>query len=309
MDNSGKWGIVYCPRHSDMKRGKRWQQIEKCLNERGIDYDFVQSESVSGVERLVRMMLNNGYQTIVIAGGDSALNDAVNCLMQLENAERSGIALGVIPNSLINDFAHFWGLRRRDIGQAIDTICRRRVKKVDVGCVRYENRQGEKRRRYFVNCVNIGFIAAMMDIRRRAHHVWGPHWLSFLPSMVMLAFQRKDYRMQMKINTDTIDGHVMAVCVGNATGYGQTPNAVPYNGMLDVSVVRQPEIMQMFEGLYLFWRGKFLNHKGVQPYRTRRVDVMDCGKAPVSVDGRTVDKPNGALTITVEAEVINLIIP
>lgn len=63
----------------------------------------------------------------------------------------------------------------------------------------------------------------------------------------------------------------MTVCVGNASGYGQTPNAVPYNGLLDVSVVYHPEMTQLMEGIYLFVKGKFLNHRSVHPYRTREV--------------------------------------
>ena len=52
--------------------------------------------------------------------------------------------------------------------------------------------------------------------------------------------------MRIKINTDSIHRSVMTMCVGNALGYGQTPNAVPYNGLLDVSVVYHSEMMQLF---------------------------------------------------------------
>lgn len=45
-----------------------------------------------------------------------------------------------------------------------------------------------------------------------------------------MIFQRMEYRMHVKINTDVIRRKVMTLCVGNALGYGQTPNAVPYTG-------------------------------------------------------------------------------
>lgn len=59
-----------------------------------------------------------------------------------------------------------------------------------------------------------------------------------------MVFQRLEYKMRLHINGETIDRRVMTVCVGNAPGYGQTPNAVPYNGMLDVSVVYHTEMVQ-----------------------------------------------------------------
>ena len=61
-----------------MPSAKRWAKIEQCLKEQQVDYDYVQSENTGSVERLVKMYINNGYKTIVIIGGDSALNDAVN---------------------------------------------------------------------------------------------------------------------------------------------------------------------------------------------------------------------------------------
>jgi len=309
MEKDKRWGVLYCPKHDDLKKNKRWRKIEKCLNDSGISYDFVQSESMAGVERLVRMLINNGYKTIVIVGGDSALNDAVNCLMSIESKERNEISLGVIPNGLINDFAHFWGLKENEVEKAVDALKKRRIRKIDLGCMKYRNSKNEPCHRFFLNCVNIGFIANVMNIRRQTRHFLGSAIFSFVPSLVLLMFQRLEYKMHLKINTDDIRRNVMTVCVGNASGYGQTPNAVPYNGMLDVSVVYHPEVVRLFEGIYLFLKGKFLNHKSVHPYRTQKVEVLDAQKALVGVDGRLVKPPMGSYSIAVEQEVINFIIP
>ena len=115
--------------------------------------------------------------------------------------------------------------------------------------------------------------------------------------------------MKMKINAETIDRKVMTVCVGNALGYGQTPNAVPYNGLLDVSVVYHPEMTQLFEGFYLFVRGKFLNHHSVHPYRTREIHFDKAENALVGIDGRLLRTPVGPFSISVEESGINFIIP
>lgn len=306
--SENKWGVLYCPR-SGWRANKRWSKVEALLKHHQIDYDYVQSENQKSVERLVRMFVNNGYKTIVIVGGDSALNDAVNCLMQMGQEERNQIALGVIPNGLMNDFAHFWGFDDAEIEQTIQWLKQRRVRKIDLGCIRYTNKHGEKCHRYFLNCVNVGFIAAIMNLRRQTHHVFGSRTLSFIFSFILMIFQRLDYKMHIKINEDVVKRRVMTMCVGNAAGYGQTPNAVPYNGLLDVSVVYHQQITQLFEGIYLFVRGKFLNHSSMHPYRTREVEVLDTSHALVSIDGRLMATPRGAFRITVEQEVINFMIP
>lgn len=310
-ETNTKWGILYCPRDGFMKNPhKRWERIEKILRSRGVEFDFVQSERARSVERLVMMMINNGYKTIVIVGGDSALNDAINCLMLVEKRVRDSIALGVIPNGIMNDFAHFWNFNEHEIEKTIDSLITRRIRKIDLGCIRYKNSKNENCHRYFLNCVNVGLVAAIMNLRRQTHHIFGSRTLSFVFSFILLIFQRMEYLMDIKINTDKIRRKVMTVCVGNASGYGQTPNAVPYNGLLDVSVVYHPEMTQLMEGIYLFVRGKFLNHRSVHPYRTREVVFNTAQHALVGVDGRLMNgAPIGAFTITVEQEVINFIIP
>lgn len=305
-----RWGIIYCPRKSVGNSSRKHRdKIERLLAERKVAYDIVQSESMDSVERLMRMMINNGYKTIVIVGGDSALNDAVNCLMEVEREVRESVSIGVIPNGLMNDFAKFWGLRDSDLAHAIDALVAHRVRKIDLGCLRYHNKVGESCHRYFLNCVNIGLIADIMNMRRQTRHLLGSQMLSFLVSALLIIFHRMEYKMHLRINSDELKRKVMNVCISSGPGYGQTPNAVPYNGLLDVSVVYHPEIVQLLNGFWLLVTGRFLNHRNVHPYRTRRVEIFEASHAMVGVDGRLIERPKGEFRVTVELEVINFLIP
>ena len=241
MAANKKWAILYCPKKGMYSRGVRWSKVEKCLMDNGIDFDYVQSENANSVERLITMFIENGYKTIVVVGGDSALNDAANCLMHIDKQAREDIALGVIPNGLMNDFAHFWGMSEGDIDATVKWLKKRRVRKIDLGKVRYTNKEGQQCQRYFLNCVNVGLIATIMNLRLQTRRLFGSRTLSFLFSFVLLAFQRLEYKMHLKINEDVLNRKIMTICVGNAQGYGQTANAVPYGGVSskDDEVVRR----------------------------------------------------------------------
>lgn len=301
-----RWGILYCPKGHNNKQRER---IQKALDERQVQYDFVQSESTDSVERLVTMLIHNGYKTIVVVGGDSALNDAVNCLMKEEKQVRDQISLGVIPNGAMNDFARYWDFKEGNLEQTVDWLVKHRVRKIDLGCIRYQNKQGEQCHRYFLNCVNVGLIADVMNLRRQAHSLLGSRTLSFIASLFLMIFHRMEYKVKVKINYDTVERKIMTMCVGSGPGYGQTPSAVPYNGMLDVSLVYHTEIVQVFAGLWLLLTGRFLNHRSVHPYRTREVEVVEAKHALVGVDGRLIGTPVGSYSINVEQEVINFLIP
>ncbi len=305
-ESNTRWGILYCPKG---RGSKQREKIQRVLNERKVQYDFVQSESADSVERLMNMLINNGYHTIIVVGGDSALNDAVNCLMKQETQVREGIALGVIPNGVMNDFARYWDFKEGNVEQTVDWLLKHRVRRVDLGCIRYENKHGEQCHRYFLNCINIGLIADVMNLRRQTHSLLGSRTLSFIVSIFLMIFHRMDYKMRVRINSDTVDRKVMTMCVGSGPGYGQTPSAVPYNGMLDVSLVYHTEIVQVLAGLWLLVTGRFLNHRSVHPYRTREVLVDEAKHALVGVDGRLIGTPVGPYRITIEEEVINFLIP
>ena len=308
-DNKEKrWGIIFCPKYKLSKR-KQWLKVQQALKEKGVSYDFVQSENSDSVSRLVKMLISNNYKTIIIMGGDSALNDAINCLMQEEKNVRDSIAIGIIPNGGLNDFARFWGFKESHPEQTVEWLQKRRIRKIDLGCIRYQNKKGENCHRYFANCVNIGLSADIMNLRRQAHSMLGSTTLSFIVSLVMMLFHRLDYKMHLRINSEEIKRRVITICIGSGPGYGQTPSAVPYNGLLDVSAVYHPEVLQLLGGLWLLFTGRFLNHHCVHPFRTREVEVTEAKHALVGVDGRLISTPSGSYRIEVEQEVINFLIP
>lgn len=303
-----RWGLLYCPKKGIHESSRRWERLKRTLEERGVRYDFVQSESSDSVERLMTMLLHNGYTTIVIVGGDSALNDAVNCLMREERQVREKVALGLIPNGVLNDFAHYWGFDEKNDAQTVDWLINHRVRKIDLGCISYDSKNDGHVNRYFLNCVNIGLTADIMHLRRQARKVLGSSHLAFLSSLVLMIFHPHVYKMRLKVNYEEIDRSVMTVCIGNARGYGQTPSAVPYSGLLDVSVVYNPRVRQFLEGLWLLFTGRFLNHRSVHPYRTRELSC-ESSKAHVGIDGRLAEHPAGEYHIRIEPEVINFLIP
>lgn len=301
-----KWGVIYNPKAGTRKAQKRWKEIKEYMDSKKVDYDYVQSEGFGSVERLAKILANNGYRTIVVVGGDGALNDALNGILLSEAKDKSEIAVGIIPNGIGNDFARYWNLDL-EYKKAVDWIINNRRRKIDVGFCRYYNGK-EHERRFFFNAVNIGLGARIVRITDQTKRFWGVKTLSYLAAFFLLFFERKLYRMHLCINGEHIRGRIMTVCIGNASGYGQTPSAVPYNGWLDVSIIYRPQLLQIFTGLWLLIRRRILNHKVVRIYRTKKVKVLRARNASVDLDGRLLPK-HFPIEIGIKPEYITLIIP
>lgn len=303
-----RWGVIYNPKAGSKKAQKRWKEIRDYMESREVQFDYVQSEGFGSVGRLAKTLANNGYQTIVVVGGDGALNDAVNGVMLSDAENKNDIALGIIPNGIGNDFAKYWGLDSDDYKGAVDVLINRRLRKVDVG--RFSYFDGEKHQlRYFLNAVYIGLGARIVLITNETRRFWGIPLISYLASLFLVAFERKLYRMHIKLNGEHIRGRLMAVAIGSGRGYGLTPSAVPYNGWLDVSLIYRPEFRQLISGLWMLQQGRLLNHKTVKPYRSRKINILRAQNAEISLDGRLWLDRHFPIEITIAPEAITLIIP
>ena len=194
---SNRWGIIYNPKAGSRKTQKKWNKIRDYMESRGVLFDYLQSEGYGSVERLARMLANNGYRTIVVVGGDGAINDAVNGIMTSSVENKDKIALGIIPNGFGNDFSSYWGLDDDNYKEAIDCIIERRLRKIDVGRVGYTDKDvcGT---RYFINAMYIGLGARLVWISNGTRRFWGRQWISYLSSMFLLLFERMLHRMHLK---------------------------------------------------------------------------------------------------------------
>lgn len=309
MAEANRIGVIYSP-HSGWDRSqKRWQLIRQYMEQKGVLFDFVQSEASGSVERLTKMMCDNGYRTIAVVGGDGALNCAVNAIMQSRETLPEDFAFAVIPNGIGNDFSRFWGVSTDDYKRVVDGLIARNLRKVDVGCCTYQDEQIPQRR-YFLNCVNVGLGARLIKTTYDAAYIIGSRRLSIISALINRIFERKQFTMSMKIETEEIEGKYMSMCVGNCLSYGQTPNSVPYNGLLDVSLITRPKWWQLFEGFWLLGKGRFLNYKNVHPYRARQIVVNDVDKALVSLDGIVLHaKAPAPMRVTIERDALNFVVP
>ena len=183
-----RWGIVYCPKEGVRKSQKHWVAIQKYLREKRVSYDFVQSEDKESVERLAAMLAANGYRTIVVVGGDAALNRALNGILSVGEQVRKEVSLGVIPYGWANDFAKFWGLDEDDYKKSVDVLLAGRTRKVDVGVCKVQLPGQETQQRFFLNCVNVGLVANIMSIKHRTYRFWGMRSLSFFSSVFLFLF-------------------------------------------------------------------------------------------------------------------------
>lgn len=309
MSEQKNWAVIYCPREGSIKTQKRWKKILDYLEGHGVTFDYVQSEGPGSVERLAAMMTRTGYRTIIVVGGDAALNHALCGIMSVSYPPGGHPVLGVIPNGFGNDFAKYWGFSPNDYKATIDALICHRMRKVDVGQIKFiSNKEGVLPPQYFLNCVNMGLAASITKLKRRTDTLFGLKSISYSVSALLLLFQRVSFKFSFSVNGEQFDRHAMSVCVGSSLGYGQTPSAVPYNGLLDVTLVSKPPIFQVFHGLWLLLTGHFLSHRGLSVWRTSHLSFEKAARIPISIDGRLYHHSCDEVSIEIMPEEIEFLV-
>lgn len=302
--NRRRWGIVYSPKLGALRSDKRWKEIREYLQEKGVEFEFAHAGDSAAVESCAKLFADNGYDTVVVVGGDGALYEAVNGIMMSEN--RDNVCLGIIPNGIANDFAAYWGLSYGDYKMAVDCIIARRVRKVDLGCCTYNTDRGVQKR-YFLNVLNIGLSAKIVEVANKNNTIFSK-LVYKVCGFVYLLFRRQNFHMRFKLNSQVVDKRFMMLCIGNSTGYGMTPSAVPYNGWIDVSAIKMAPFLGMLEGMRMLMKRRILNFKRVEPFRTTEICIESVDNALAGIDGRLF-YPTYPMTVTAEPEKLNLIIP
>ena len=304
---SNRWGIIYSG-GKRLNHYKHWIEIQEYIEKKYIQYDLIQSSGTGSVERLTRMLCDNGYHTIVLVGNDTSLNESLNAIMTSGDLPED-FCFGLFPIGYSNDFARFWDVSEEDYKHTVDAIIAHRTKRIDVGYVVYTDEDNVPHQRYFLNCVNIGLGARLVDATETFTRLTGSKQLSMIPTSIMNIFEQRSFRVTMRADAEDIEQDVLSICIGNCHGYGQTPNAVPYNNHLDMSIITRPKASQWFKGFYLLGKGRFLNYENVHPYRLEKIAFDDISKAKVSLDGCLLnEKQLTPMRIGIEGAALNFVI-
>ena len=205
------WAIIYSPKEGSTSTHKRWKKIRRYMEQKGLLFDFVQSEGPGSVERLASMMTRSGYRTILVVGGDAALNHALCGIMNTPCPDGKHPALGVIPNGFGNDFAKYWGMTPDNYKQTIDGLIYHHTRKIDVGRLRLYSHNQLENTTFFLNCANLGVAASITNLRRRTSKLFGLKTLSYFASAISLIFKQMNFKYHFKLSGEDVKQSAMTL--------------------------------------------------------------------------------------------------
>jgi YegS/Rv2252/BmrU family lipid kinase len=235
---------------------------------------FLTTSRCGDAESLARQAANDGFGTIVAAGGDGTIHEVVNGLAGTE------AALGVLPLGTMNVFATELGLPTSDIQGCWEIIRSGTPRAVDL-----PSGNG----RHFVQLAGVGLDAQVVKETSRAFkRTLGP--LSYLISAAQVA-ARQPPRLFIE-SPEAVTEEGSFVLVGNGRLYGGPfpffKQAVLDDGLLDVLVFKRLNYLQMVRYLQDVIFSSQITSPEVEYFQTTSLRVTSEEAVPVELDGELI---------------------
>jgi YegS/Rv2252/BmrU family lipid kinase len=269
--------ILFIVNHNSAKGNE--ERISRAIESR-IDHNIFNvsvtyTQSADHAINLSKKAVAEGIDIIVAVGGDGTVNEVASQLIKTSNT------LGIVPLGSGNGLARHLGIPR-NIEKAIDLINKQQTSTIDTGSVNGN---------IFVSIAGVGFDALVAERFARGVR------RGFLGYFQIIANEYFNYKPQTyKLTFDNgkvITERALFVAFANSNqfGYNTTiaPNAKLRDGLLDVCIVKKPQIYRipLIASLLLLKRIDISPSATI--LKTKSLSVVRDHKGVVNIDGEAIN--------------------
>ena len=158
--------------------------------------------------------------------------------------------------------------------ESIKIIRNRKVRPQDVGIVEYVN-GNQQEKRYFLNIAGMGFDALVVQRTNRQKEAGKNGKAIYLINLLRSLMIYKPTHIELKIDGQKIsrDFFTISVGIGRYSGGGmlQTPNAIPDDGLFDITVIKKIGKGDIILSLKKLYDGSILKHRKIEGYKAREI--------------------------------------
>ena len=255
-------------------RGERAHRLQERVQAiaRGAELRF--TELAGEAEALARAAVEEGFTSIVAAGGDGTVNEVVNGIAG------TGATLGLLPLGTMNVYASELGLPANNLEACWRIIAEEQTRHVDLPSA------NEK---HFVQLAGVGFDAqAIKETSQALKRSFGP--LSYIVSAAQVAV-RTPPRLRIE-SEHAVTEEGSFVLVGNGRLYGGRfpffKQAVIDDGLFDVLIFKRLNYLEIIRYMQDVIFSSQITSPEVEYFQTTSLRVTSEAEVPVEIDGELI---------------------
>ncbi|MBR3491768.1 MAG: diacylglycerol kinase family lipid kinase [Bacteroidales bacterium] len=313
-EENNKWLVVVNPKASVGKSGKDWPQIKQTLINEGIEFDDVLTEYPRHAIEIVRdAIVEKGYRKFISVGGDGTNNEVINGIFTQEAVPTTEITMATMPIGTGNDWR-----RTFDIPLEYDKVAK--IIKAghtyahDIGKLTYYD-DGNTRIRYFLNAAGTGLDEMVCHSTNLMKQQGKGGTIRYLISLVKCMLTYKVTHIQLTIDDELVfDDAILNLSIGNGRfnggGMMTMPNAIPNDGLLDVTVIKKVSIFKFAANVKNIYDGSFINKiDEVKTFRGKNIHIVSIPPHSLKVETEGENLNNSPFDFEVLPKAVNMVIP
>jgi YegS/Rv2252/BmrU family lipid kinase len=285
-------------------RGNKARRFRRQLDAIGAQCALKATAAAGDARRLAAEAVNDGFDTIVAAGGDGTVNETLNGIGDAPDGFARA-RLGVLPLGTVNVFARELKIPAR-VELAWQVLQRGREMKIDLPRVEFSE-QGVLRKQYFVQLAGAGLDARAIELVDWQHKkAVGP--LAYVIAGLK-ALREKKPQVTVRAERQTASGEL--VLIGNGRFYGGSYSVFPLahlrDGLLHVCVFPRANWWTLLRCAPNFLFSQRPPEKSVQRIAAAGFELSSGTAAAFELDGEWVG--NLPATFFVEREKLRVVVP
>ncbi len=300
------------PKAGSNKGKEDWPEIKKQLESEKLEFDFVFTEYQRHAIQLVSQAIEKGYRKFISVGGDGTLNEVINGIFKKHRNLASEIILGVITVGTGND----WGRTHHmpdNYSEMVKIIKAQKLFSHDLGKAKYRY-DGEDESRYFINIAGMGFDALVAKRVNTLKEKGYRGLMVYMYSLLSSLFQFKPTQITLwsgaeKLYSDNTFLTAIGICKYNGGGMKLLPDAIPDDGLFDVTVIRKVPRLKVLVNIKNVFDGSFVKLKEVERFRANKLTVVSDPPHALNLETDGESLGNSPLDFEVLPKALKVIVP
>ena len=284
------WLVVVNPNAGVGKGEKDWKQISNLLDKQGLKYRAKFTKRRLHAMHLVENQIIKGYRKIIVVGGDGTMNEAVNGIFNQQIIPTTEVTLSMIPVGTGNDWVRTFNIPT-DYKKVVQIIKQGNTMLQDAGAVSYLN-DHEVKNRFFINMAGLGFdgLVAQKTNYDKDHGRTNP--FIYIKNLVSSLFSYKSSQIHVVVDDRIVDEKVFSLSIGigqfNGGGMQQAPNALPDDGLFDVTLIKDMSKWSVITSLRKLYNGTIGQHKRVITMVGKNIRIDSVPPVLLETDGESL---------------------
>jgi len=288
--NAKDWLVIVNPNAGNGKGKKDWNTISSLMKKAELPFAVKFTERKGQAIDFTREGISDGFRKIISVGGDGTLNEVVNGVFLNVICSTTDISLALIPVGTGNDWGRMFGIPL-DYEKAIKIISDNKQMLHDTGMISFYNGT-EKKSRYFINIAGLGFESVVVKRTNDQKDKGRGGKLIYFYNLLMSLISYKNTKAEVEIDGKKIDANVFSINVGNGRycggGMRQTPNALPNDGLLDLTIINDMGKFEIIRNLKMLYDGSILSYPKIDGYKCKNIKVTSDSIIYTEADGESL---------------------